>query len=463
MSKKSEYGFEFEHILKSKKTDLNVAFKFCDGYKDFIDAAKTERECINEIIKIAKANNYVEYGKDITSLKPGDKIYFDNRGKSAVLVTIGKKSLDEGVNFVVSHIDSPRLDLKPYPVYECDEISYFKTHYYGGIKKYQWPTIPLSMHGRIFKEDGSFVDINYGEKDNEPKFIITDLLPHLAKEQEKRTLGDGIKGEELNIVIGSLPINEENEEIKNKVKEKTLKILHDTFGIKEKDFLRAEIEFVPATKSSDIGFDRSLIAAYGQDDRVCAYPALMAEIENTNPEKTSVTVFTDKEEIGSEGNTGMKSDFVFDFLSDLFDIANVKNRDCYRKSICLSSDVNSAYDPSFPDVFEKQNSSYINKGVVLTKYTGHAGKSGSNDASAETMAKVIKLMDADDVAWQIGELGKVDIGGGGTIAKFMSRRNIDTIDLGVAVLSMHAPYELTSKLDIYHTYLAYKAFLKNVD
>ena len=461
MKKSSEYAYEYKHIFETDSKCKDKAFEFCDGYKKFIDVSKTERECVKTIISIAKNNSYKEFDSSVKELKIGDRYYINNRNKSVILVTIGKESMEKGINFVVSHIDSPRLDLKPNPVYENEDISYFKTHYYGGIKKYQWPTVPLSMHGIMYKEDGSFVEINYGEKSDEPKFIITDLLPHLAKEQENRNLKEGIKGEELNIVIGSLPIDDETDEIKNKIKENTLRILYNTFGIKEKDFARAEIEFVPANLSSDIGFDRSLIAAYGQDDRVCAYPSLMAEIENVNPVKTSVAVFTDKEEIGSEGNTGMVSNYLFDALGDLFDIAKVNKRTCYRKSICLSSDVNSAYDPTFSDVFEKMNSSYINRGVVLTKYTGHAGKSGSNDASAETMAKIISLMDKQNVVWQIGELGKVDIGGGGTIAKYMSERNIDTIDVGVAVLSMHSPYELTSKLDIYHTYLAYKAFLLN--
>ncbi|MBR0038766.1 MAG: aminopeptidase [Lachnospiraceae bacterium] len=461
MAKKSEYASEYEHIVKVDKNCIDAAFNFCEGYKKFMNSSKTERECVDTILDTIKDNGYKEFNSEIKSLKPGNKLYVNNRGKSIVLITIGKESLDKGVNFVVSHIDSPRLDLKPNPVYESDDIAYFKTHYYGGIKKYQWPTIPLSMHGRIFREDGTYIDICIGEKDNEPKFIITDLLPHLAYEQDKRSLKDGIKGEELNIVIGSIPVVDLDDEIKNAVKENTLKILYDTFKIKERDFARAEIEFVPANTAVDIGFDRSMIAAYGQDDKVCAYPALIAEIENVNPQKTSITVFTDKEEIGSEGNTGMVSEYLFDIMEDLADLAGVKVRDCYKNSICLSSDVNSAYDPTFADVFEKRNSSQINHGVVLTKYTGHAGKSGSNDASAETMAKVIKLMDDRKVIWQIGELGKVDIGGGGTIAKYISQRNIDVVDLGVAVLSMHSPYEVTAKLDVYHTYLAYKAFLLN--
>lgn len=461
MAKKSEYASEYEHIVKVDKNCIDAAYNFCEGYKKFMNSSKTERECVDTILNTIKEKGYKELDKNVNSLKPGEKLYVNNRGKSIVLITVGKENLDKGVNFVVSHIDSPRLDLKPNPVYESDDIAYFKTHYYGGIKKYQWPTIPLAMHGRIFREDGSYVDICIGEKDTEPKFIITDLLPHLAYEQDKRSLKEGIKGEELNIVIGSIPVVDLDDEIKNAVKENTLKILYDTFKIKERDFARAEIEFVPANTAVDIGFDRSMIAAYGQDDKVCAYPALIAEIENVNPQKTSITVFTDKEEIGSEGNTGMVSEYLFNIMEDLADLAGVKVRDCYKNSICLSSDVNSAYDPTFADVFEKRNSSQINHGVVLTKYTGHAGKSGSNDASAETMAKVIKLMDDKNVVWQIGELGKVDIGGGGTIAKYISQRNIDVVDLGVAVLSMHSPYEVTAKLDVYHTYLAYKAFLLN--
>ena len=298
--------------------------------------------------------------------------------------------------------------------------------------------------------------------DKDTKFLITDLLPHLGQKQSERKLSEGITGEELNIVIGSLPfIDKDEKDIKDAVKRYVLSILNKEYGITEKDFVRAEIEFVPAFKASDIGFDRSMIAAYGQDDRVCAYPALMAEIENIDNQKTSFTVFTDKEEIGSEGNTGMVSNFLFDIVEDFAELLNVKTRDVYRKSMCFSSDVNSAYDPTFADVFEKRNSSFINKGVVVTKFTGHRGKSQSNDASAETMARVLNILDKDNVTWQTGELGKVDIGGGGTIAMYMSQRNIDTIDIGVAVLSMHSPYELTSKLDVYETYLAYKAFLKN--
>lgn len=459
-NKIKDFEYEYEHIMLTDEKKKEKAFEFCEEYKKFISANKTERECVKSIIEKAKEYGYKEFDKKI---EVGGKYFINNRDKAVVLVTIGKKMFDSGINFVVSHIDSPRLDLKANPIYETDDILYFKTHYYGGIKKYQWPTIPLSMHGRIFLEDGKSLDLKIGEDDNDTKFLITDLLPHLGQKQGERKLSEGITGEELNIVIGSLPFLDKNDkEIKNAVKKYTLSILNKEYNITEKDFVRAEIEFVPAFKASDIGFDRSMIAAYGQDDRVCAYPALMAELENNNNEKTSFTVFTDKEEIGSEGNTGMVSNFLFDIVSDFLDELNIKPRDVYRKSMCFSSDVNSAYDPTFSDVFEKRNSSCINKGVVVTKFTGHRGKSQSNDASAETMAKVINILDKENVIWQTGELGKVDIGGGGTIAMYMSQRNIDTIDIGVAVLSMHSPFELTSKLDIYETYLGYKAFLKNV-
>ena len=459
---KNELFFEYEHIHKKKQKKFDKAIKFCEDYKNFMNNAKTERDAVRFILDKVKASGY----KDLYTLdkiNAGDKIFVNNRDKSVVLFTIGKESLDTGINFVISHIDSPRLDLKANPLYEESDIAYFKTHYYGGIKKYQWPTVPLAMHGRLVKAGGSFIDFNIGEKEEDTRFYITDLLPHLSQEQDKRTLNEGIKGEELNIVVGSIPyIDEEDKENnKNQVKLNILKILNKTYGITEKDFVRAEIEFVPSNKATDIGFDRSLIAAYGQDDKVCAYPALISEIENVNPTHTSCTVFTDKEEIGSDGNTGMVSEFLFDIVSDLCEKLNVNKSHVYRKSICLSSDVNSAYDPTFKSVFEDRNSSFINRGVVLTKFTGHRGKSGSNDASAETVAKVLKLMDDQNIVWQTGELGIVDLGGGGTIAKYMSQRNVDTIDVGVAVLSMHSPYELTSKLDIYETYLAYKAFLLN--
>lgn len=460
MKKNSKLSNDYQHILKVNSTRKKPAYNFCESYKDFLDNSKTERECAKTIINIAKKNGYKEFNSTY-KIKPGDKFYVNVKEKAVVMMTIGKLPLESGINFLISHIDSPRIDLKSNPIYESDEISYFKTHYYGGIKKYQWPTIPLSMHGRIFYDANKYVDISLGEKEKEPKFIISDLLPHMSDEQYKRKLSEGIKAEELNIIIGSIPIENAPDEIKDKVKENVLNILHDKFNIKERDFARAEIEFVPAGKSFDIGFDGSMIGAYGHDDKVCAYPSLIAEIENDGKGLTSITVFTDKEEIGSEGNTGMVSDYVFHIVEDLADIKGVKARNIYRKSLCLSSDVDAAYDPTFSDVFEPRNASHLNHGVIVTKFTGHRGKSDANDASAETVAKVIALLDAKNVIWQPAEFGKVDIGGGGTIAKYVSERGIDTIDMGVPVLSMHAPCEIVSKLDVYEAYLGYKAFLLN--
>ena len=370
-----------------------------------------------------------------------------------------ERPLEDGVRINVAHIDSPRLDLKPNPLYEKAEAAYFKTHYYGGIRKYQWATIPLAMHGVVILKDGTSVDICIGEKEGDPVFCVTDLLPHLAAQQNERKLKDGIKGEELNIIVGSLPYPcEEEDSIKEPVKLLALSILNERFGMTEKDFLRAEIEFVPAVKATDVGLDRSLVGAYGQDDKVCAYTALTAEMKAKSPEYTTVTILADKEEIGSVGNTGLNSDFTLHYIEGLCKAGNVDVRKVLKHSLCLSADVNAAYDPTFASVFEEKNSCYLNKGVVLTKYTGARGKSGSNDASAETMAKVIQIMDEAGVYWQIGELGAVDVGGGGTVALFVAGMDVDVVDMGVPILSMHAPFELASKLDIYNTYLAFAAF-----
>ena len=464
LRKSNDNEFNYDHIEKLDSKNHNKAYDFCEEYKKFITKCKTERECVSYIIEEAEKKGYKDFYKNKpTSLKQGEKYYYNDRNKAVVLFTIGNKKIAEGINFLVAHIDSPRLDLKANPIYESDEICYFKTHYYGGIKKYQWPTIPLSMHGKIFKDDGSFIDVNIGENDDDMQFIITDLLPHLERNDHgDKKISEAIKGEDLNILLGSIPFIDKNDkEGALLVKKNILSILNKTYGITEKDFVRAEIEFVPALKARDIGFDRSLIAGYGQDDRVCSYPQLIAEFLYDGNNKTSMTVFTDKEEIGSEGNTGMVSNFLFDLIEDICDIENIKPRDAYRNSICFSSDVTSAYDPTFSDVFEKRNASFLNRGVAVMKYTGSRGKSGSNDTSAETMAYVIKILDDNDVIWQTGELGKVDIGGGGTISKYMSQRNIDTVDIGVPVLSMHSPYEVTSKLDIYHTFLAYSALLNS--
>lgn len=453
-----ELTWKFPHIAKEAPEQVEEAAAFCEGYKAFLDEGKTERECVKKAVELLKAAGYAEFDTQ-GSYQPGDKVYYVNRNKAIIATTFGEKSVKEGIRMNGAHIDSPRLDLKPSPVYEKDDMALFKTHYYGGIRKYQWATIPLAMHGVIVKKNGEMVELNLGEKPGDPVFCITDLLPHLSAEQNERKLKDGIKGEELNIVIGSIPYTDD--EVKEPVKLMALKLMNEQFGITEKDFLRAEVEFVPAHKASDVGFDRSMVGAYGQDDRICAYTALMAEIDTKNPTYTTMTILTDKEEIGSEGNTGLNSNYVGDYITYLAELEGVNPKEVFRNTICLSSDVNAAYDPTFASVYDPLNSSYVNKGCVLTKYTGARGKSGSNDASAELMAKVIGIMEKGGVYWQIGELGAVDVGGGGTIAKFVASMNIDVVDLGVPILSMHAPFELASKLDVLNTYRAFKSFYKN--
>ena len=450
-----ELTWKFPHIAKEAPEQVEEATAFCEGYKAFLDEGKTERECVKKAVELLKAAGYAEFDTK-GSYQPGDKVYYVNRNKAIIATTFGEKSVKEGIRMNGAHIDSPRLDLKPSPVYEKDDMALFKTHYYGGIRKYQWATIPLAMHGVIIKKNGETVELNLGEKPGDPVFCITDLLPHLSAEQNERKLKDGIKGEELNIVIGSIPYTDD--EVKEPVKLMALKLMNEQFGITEKDFLRAEVEFVPAHKASDVGFDRSMVGAYGQDDRICAYTALIAEIDTKNPTYTTMTILTDKEEIGSEGNTGLNSNYVGDYITYLAELEGVNPKEVFRNTICLSSDVNAAYDPTFASVYDPLNSSYVNKGCVLTKYTGARGKSGSNDASAELMAKVIGIMEKEGVYWQIGELGAVDVGGGGTIAKFVASMNIDVVDLGVPILSMHAPFELASKLDVLNTYRAFKAF-----
>ena len=445
------------NIGKDAPKQVEKARKFCEGYKKFLDEGKTERECVRYAVKLLEKNGYRPFEAGASS-QAGDKVYYVNRGKSLIAPTFGRLPLEEGLRINGAHIDSPRLDLKPNPMYEKDEMAYFKTHYYGGIRKYQWGTIPLAMHGVVMKKNGEKVEICIGEKEGDPVFCITDLLPHLAGKQNERPLREGLKGEELNIVIGSLPY--QDDQVKEPVKLLALELLNQQYGITEADFYRAEIEMVPAQKACDVGLDRSLIGAYGQDDRVCAYTALMAEMDTDMPEHTTVTILTDKEEIGSEGNTGLASSYVLHYIQDLADLEGIPVRRILKNSMCLSSDVNAAYDPTFPDVYESRNSSYINKGCVLTKYTGARGKSSSNDAGAELMGKVIGIMEEAGVYWQAGELGKVDEGGGGTIAKFVAAMDVDTVDLGVPILSMHAPFELASKLDVWNTYKAFRAFYK---
>lgn len=454
---KDKIAFEFKNIAMERPQDIGEAMGFCEGYKKFINSSKTERECVDTILKMAKKEGYEKFDPS-KKYMPFDRFYYVNRKRMMILITLGKKDLTEGARFNVAHIDSPRLDLKPFPLYEDGDMALLKTHYYGGIRKYQWGVIPLSMHGVVMLKDGKTVTIKIGENDDEPRFVISDLLPHLAAQQSKRRLSEGLKGEELNIIVGSIPYPDK--EVSGKFKLNILKLLNEKYGMSEKDFVRADIEMVPSYKACDIGLDRSMVGGYGQDDRVCAYTALMAAFDIKEPTYTSITVFTDKEEIGSQGNTGMSSRTLDNILNDLCENHGVKLRDFYRNSICLSSDVNSAFDPTFSDVFEKQNSSFLGRGPAIMKYTGHGGKSGGSEASAESMQEIIDCMEKEDVIWQIGEIGKVDAGGGGTIALFMASRDVDTVDVGVPVLSMHSPFELTSKLDIYHTYKAYIAFYR---
>ena len=450
-----ELLFSYKHVAKEDKKEFKKSDEFSTAYKEFLNKAKTERECVALAKEMLTKAGYKEF--DITKkYKAGDKVYKINRGKAIMAATFGSKDLNEGIRINAAHIDSPRLDLKPNPLYEKNELAFFKTHYYGGIRKYQWVTIPLAMHGVVVKKDGTKVEINIGEAEDDPIFMISDLLPHLGMKQGDRKLAEGINGEELNIIVASLPLDDTD--IKDAVKLHAMKLLNDRYGITERDFARAEIEFVPALKARDMGFDRSLIAAYGQDDRICAYPALIAEIETKKPEYTTLTVLADKEEIGSVGNTGLHSNFVYDFISMLATNKKADVRVVCENSACLSSDVNAAYDPTFDSVFEANNSCYLNHGCVLTKYTGARGKYSSSDASAEFMAKVIDIMERAGVHWQIGELGAVDVGGGGTVAQFIAMLNIDVVDLGIPVLAMHAPCEVASKIDLYNAYKAFKAF-----
>ncbi len=432
--------------------EVKVCDDFCEGYKNFMNSSKTEREAVITSAEILKSKGFVEYTNGM-KLKAGDKIYRINRGKAVIAAVIGTENIENGVRLCAAHIDSPRLDLKQNPLYEDNEIALFKTHYYGGIKKYQWTTIPLSLHGVIVKADGTSVSVNIGEAENDPVFCVTDLLPHLANEQMKRTLAQGVKGEDLNIVIGSRPFRDD--EASNAVKLNIMSILNEKYGIVEADFISAELEAVPAFKAKDVGFDRSLIGAYGHDDRVCAYPALMATVDCDSPKHTVVTVLTDKEETGSDGNTGLCSAYLKYFIADIAEALGSNGRTVLSASECLSADVNAAFDPTYPEVNERNNCAYVNKGVCITKYTGARGKSGTSDASAEFAGRIRRLMDSHNVIWQTGELGKVDEGGGGTVAAYIANLNVDTIDMGVPVLSMHAPYEIVSKID---TYMAYKAF-----
>lgn len=451
---KKENGWE-----KIDTREKEAIFTFSNGYINFLNKSKTEREAIKTAKKIAEENGF----RDIAtydSLKTGDKVYFINRDKSMYLAIIGEKKLEEGLHIIGSHVDSPRLDLKPNPLYEDSGFAYFKTHYYGGIKKYQWTTIPLSIHGVIVKANGERIEVNIGEDENDPIFTITDLLPHLAAEQMEKKLKSGISGEDLNLLIGSIPYSEEKET--EKIKLNIMNILNQKYGMTEKDFLSSEIELVPAFKARSLGFDESMVASYGQDDRVCAYTSLIAMMHLENVKNTAVCILSDKEEIGSMGNTGMESHMFDYFISELLNKTGENRPNLLDKVFCfskmLSSDVDAGYDPIYASVSEKNNSAFLGRGVGLNKYTGARGKSGASDANAEYVAWIRNLLEKNDIRYQVSELGKVDVGGGGTIAYILADKGVDVIDCGVPVLSMHAPYEVTSKYDIYSAFKTYKAF-----
>ena len=449
----------WENINEEQK---NQIFSVSKSYMEFLNKAKTEREFIKEAKKMADESGY----KDIMmfeTLKPGDKVYFINREKSMYLAIIGEKTIEEGMHIIGSHVDSPRLDLKPNPLYEDTGLAYFKTHYYGGIKKYQWTTIPLSIHGVIVKTNGEKIEINIGEKEEDPIFTITDLLPHLAQDQMKKKLKEGIDGEDLNLLIGSIPYK--NTDITEKVKLNILNLLNQKYGITEVDFTSSELELVPAFRAKSLGFDESMVAAYGQDDKVCAYTSLHAMMELDRVEKTAVCILSDKEEIGSMGNTGMESHMFDFFISEILNKLGINKPNLLDKVFCfskmLSSDVDAGYDPIYASVSDKTNAGFIGKGISLNKYTGARGKSGASDANAEYVAWIREMLEKNNILYQIAELGKVDIGGGGTIAYILANKGVDVIDCGVPVLSMHAPYEVTSKYDVYEAYRTYLAFWKN--
>ena len=444
---------------KADETLLKEIFDYSKGYKAFIDGAKTEREACAFVEEEAKKQGYKPY-RFGEKLQAGDKVYYNNRGKNIYLLKVGTNDIaEDGVRIIASHIDSPRIDLKQVPLYETEGIAFAKTHYYGGIRKYQWATIPLALHGAVALASGEVVNVNVGENEDDPVFYISDLLPHLAAKQNAKPLGEGFGGEDLNIWLVNIPYTLAEDEKDKTVKENLLHILNEKYGISEEDFLSAELSLVPAFKARDIGFDRGLIAAYGHDDRVCAYPSYTA-LFDTDTKRTVMVVLADKEEIGSEGTTGMQSAVFTDLLDALALSFGVTSAQIRAASKCLSADVNAGYDPNFRDVCEPLNTAYLSHGAGLTKFTGARGKSGSSDASAEFVGEIRRLFNENGVIWQTGELGKVDVGGGGTVAKFIAKMNIDTVDIGVPVISMHAPYEVISKADIYEAYLAFKAFIQ---
>lgn len=445
----------------SEPADRDAAFAFAEEYKIFLDLAKTEREFVTVAVETLESLGFSDLNQT-SSLTAGDKVYKNIRGKGLVAAVIGDQPIQTGCNLIGAHIDSPRLDLKPNPLYEDADLTFLKTHYYGGIKKYQWPAIPLALHGVVFRADGSPLVLNIGENDQDPVLTITDLLPHLGAEQMSRKSTELIKGEELNVLVGGLPYPDP--ELAGRFKLNLLQLLNEQYGLVEKDLVTAEIEIVPAGKARDVGLDRSMIGAYGQDDRACAFPALAALTDLEKPERTSVCMFFDKEETGSDGNTGAQSRSYENVLLQLLflqkpDANVIEQVKMMENCRMLSADVSNAFDPTFASVSDPRNNSYLGRGISLVKYTGSRGKGGTSDANAEFFARIVRLFDAEKIPWQTGELGKVDAGGGGTIAKYLANTGMDVIDCGIPVLSMHSPFEISSKIDLYFTYLAYKTFL----
>lgn len=466
MSEKSKGQEMLDKLSYSKKNVYEQAEKekikkiseYAEGYKAFLDSSKTEREATVAAIAMLKKQGYTEYNLG-DKIKVGDRKYLNQQGKCLIAFKIGEEDIAKnGIRILAAHIDSPRIDLKQVPMYEDGGMCFLKTHYYGGVKKYQWTATPLALHGVVVKADGEVVEISVGENENDPVFYINDLLPHLAQRQSSEPLGSAIAGETLNILIGGLPYDDKD--VADKIKLTALSILNDTYGITEEDFISAELSLVPAFKARDIGFDRALIGAYGHDDRVCSYPALTALTDADETKKTVMVVLADKEEIGSVGLTGMQSDILVDVINEISSNLGKNGAVVRSKSKCLSADVTAAYDPNFADVYEKRNSAIISCGTTMSKYTGARGKSSTNDASAEYVGYIRKLFADNNVIWQTAELGKVDAGGGGTVAMYIANHNIETVDLGVPVLSMHAPYEVVSKADVYSTYEAFVAFIK---
>lgn len=459
-----------EILFNKKKCGWDVAtdsekeemYKFNDEYIHYLNKCKTERETISFSKEILDRNGFVDI-KDKSDLKPGDRIYYVNKEKSMYIAVIGNKPMEAGLNLVGAHVDSPRLDLKPNPLYEDSGFSYFKTHYYGGIKKYQWTAIPLSIHGVIVKTNGEKINVVIGEDENDPIFTITDLLPHLAQDQMEKKLKEAIAGEDLNILIGSIPYGQD-EKVSERIKLNILKLLNEKYGINEKDLISSELELVPAFNSKSLGFDGSMIAGYGQDDRVCAYTCLRAILNIQKPEKTAVCILSDKEEVGSMGNTGMESNVFDTFIAEILNKTGENRPNLIDKVFCnskmLSADVDAGLDPIYASVSEKNNASFLGYGIGISKYTGSRGKSGASDANAEYVAYIRKMLEENNILYQVAELGKVDTGGGGTIAYILANKGIDVIDCGVPVLSMHSPYEVTSKYDIYSAYRTYSIFLK---